>query len=339
VAIVAATMMLLGISSSAHAVARSSTGNFALAEDGVSAGQASGHVEAGRPLAAPVPFSCEVNGPSYNGAYFGDGGSPAMLTSLVWTGSGTGFCTAPMTSMLYTVFAIDPQGGSHTIALGSCIECVQVTAATSGYTCAQGTTIATNCAGAWQVGYRAVVTAPPGSPFSSGTGSCVAAVTTMTCTATAFVGVAPLFAPSSQPCTAARAPATDSAHRTATQAGAACYNYPPSGNVQLDLRAIQDIRDTHFPGGSKVDSSKGLFLSTVTNRDLAKVLDTGLQDSGSWALNENNYYEKTFPYSGVGTKSPQAGGGPSHTITLVVAKFNDPDTSLSDVITMYPANA
>ncbi|MFI6785048.1 hypothetical protein [Micromonospora sp. NPDC050276] len=154
-----------------------------------------------------------------------------------------------------------------------------------------------------------------------------------------MAGVAPLFAPTSQPCAAAPAAATDTAAHTPGAALAACYNYPPSGNVQLDLKAINDIRDYHFPGGSHVDNSKGLFLPTVTNRDLAKILDTGLQDSRPWALNANNYYEKTFAYSGVGTKSAQAGGGPSNTITLVVAKFGDEDTGLADVITMYPANA
>ena len=55
-------------------------------------------------------------------------------------------------------------------------------------------------------------------------------------------------------------------------------------------------------------------------------------------LNTNNYYEKTFPYSGVGTKSPQAGGGPSNTITLVAAKFAN-QYGVVDLITVYPANA
>ncbi|WP_236796572.1 ALF repeat-containing protein [Amycolatopsis sp. GM8] len=130
----------------------------------------------------------------------------------------------------------------------------------------------------------------------------------------------------------ARVPTAD----MAAAANSGCYNYPPSGNVQLDLKAVTNIHDSHFPGGSKVDSSKGLFFSTVTNGDLAKILDTGLQDSNLWALNASNYYEKTFPYSGVGTKSAQAGGGPSTAITLVVDKFPGP-YGLVDIVTMYPS--
>ena len=122
----------------------------------------------------------------------------------------------------------------------------------------------------------------------------------------------------------------------AAAADPGCYNNPPSGNVQLSLGAVQDIRTYHFPGGSGVDSSKGLFYSTVTNGDLAKILDAGLRDSIPWVLNGSNYYEKTFPYSGVGTKSVQAGGGPATAITLVVAKFPN-YYGLVDVITMYPA--
>ena len=159
-----------------------------------------------------------------------------MLARIVWTGSGTASCTVPMASMTYNVFAIDPQGISRPIATGSCAGCPQVTTTSAGYTCVQGTTIATNGAGGWQVSYQAVITGRPGDTFGSGSGSCVAAGTVLRCSASAVVGVAPLFAPSSTPCTAARAAAAGPAHRATYTVNAACYNYPPSGNVQLSRR-------------------------------------------------------------------------------------------------------
>jgi hypothetical protein len=55
-------------------------------------------------------------------------------------------------------------------------------------------------------------------------------------------------------------------------------------------------------------------------------------------LNERNYYERTFPYSGAGFKSASVGADiPATSVTLVVAKAPD-DQGLIDIITMYPAD-
>jgi hypothetical protein len=345
--VVAVLAMLLGIGNPAHAATSSPADGIASTAGvlnsvntvgGIQAGGAYGHTGA-ELLAAGTSGTCTVQRPSSNGALQWDTtGTPAMLAGIVWTGSGSVSCTGPMGGITYEEFAIDPQGVSHLIATGSCAGCLELATTGVAYTCAQGSTIATNCAGPWQVGYQAVITAPAGSTFGTATGGCVATGAVLQCSATTGVGSAPLFAPTSNPCATAStsAYATDATY-AADAASSTCYNYPPSGNVQLDLKAIHDIRDTHFPGGIKVDNSKGLFLPTVTNRGLANILDTGLQDTGPWVLNANNYYEKTFPYSGVGTKSAQAGGGPSSSITLVVEKFAD-KYGLVGVVTMFPAN-
>ncbi|MFI6785047.1 hypothetical protein [Micromonospora sp. NPDC050276] len=181
VAVVTAAMMLLGLSNSAHAVPRSPVGEIASttgglgvigkAPDEIGSGAASGSTETGLAAAVAAPFTCQVNSPSSSGSFQWDTGSPAMLTGIVWTGGGSASCTVPMLSITYNVFAVDPQGISHPIATGSCAGCPLVTAIPTGYTCFQGTTIATNCAGVWQVGYQAVLTATPGNTFSSGSGS------------------------------------------------------------------------------------------------------------------------------------------------------------------------
>jgi hypothetical protein len=347
---VIAVIMLLGVSNSAYALAPSAppktgsgisdafTAGSIGASDEIAKGGASGRTTGtGFTRAASTSFTCSTTAPSVDGEIQSDTGSPTMLTGIVWTGSGSASCTIAMASISYTVFAVDPQSGSHTIAAGSCTGCSQATAVSTGYTCTQGTAVATNCAGPWQYGYRAVLTAPSGWTFSSGTGSCTAAGTVMTCTATGYLGNAPLFGPTASACTTATNTVT---RQPSIAAAAACYNLPPSGNVQLDLEAIKGIRGSHFPGGSKADNTKGLFLSTITNRDLGKIVDTGLKDTGPWTLNASNYYEKTFPYSGVGNRSITFGNGlPSTKVTIVVAKFADPDTGLVDVITMYPADA
>ena len=107
----------------------------------------------------------------------------------------------------------------------------------------------------------------------------------------------------------------------------------------LSLKAINGIRDYHFPGGSQADDTKGLFLTKITNRDLATILDVGLRDAGPWAQNARGYYEKTFAYTGVGNRSIKYGSGlPSTKVTVVVE--GQPDNyGVVDVVTMYPADA
>ena len=292
-AAVAAGMMLLGISSSAYAAPRSpsaeitsATGDLSTTEKAIGeirAGGVAGSAEAGLAPAAETPFSCQVNIPSMKGSLQYDTGSPSMLTDIKWTGSGTATCTIPMASISYTLFAGVAQGDSHTIAAGSCTGCSAVTALDKGYTCVQGTTIDANCAGVWTGGYRVDITPPAGKEFASTSGSCSRYGAGVVCYSTAPQGFAPLFAPVS-PCTKASALDRDSARQTLAAASAACYNNPPSGSVSLSLQAISNIRDYHFPGGSHVDDTKGLFLPKITNRDLGNILDTGLQDSGPWVL-------------------------------------------------------
>ncbi|MFD9812862.1 hypothetical protein [Streptomyces sp. NPDC059080] len=98
---------------------------------------------------------------------------------------------------------------------------------------------------------------------------------------------------------------------------------------ELDYRALKDLHDYHFPGGSEVDSSKGLFRPDLTDGELEAVFNAGLRDAGTFKPNASFYYEKTFPYSGIGTSSATNGGGPSSQVTLVIGKHGD-------VITMYP---
>ena len=260
-----------------------------------------------------------------------------MLTNIKWAGSGIATCTIPMARISYKIVARPTENPiDHTIAAGSCTGCSQVTARNSGYTCVQGATIDANCSGDWGAAYRVDITPPPGKTFTSTSGSCFPYLKGATCYAAGPQGVAPLFAASSSPC---KATATNSARQTLAAAGAACYNNPPSGSVMLSLKAINEIRDYHFPGGSRVDDTKGLFLDKVTNRDLANILDKGLQDSGPWVLNKSNYYEKTFAYSGVGNRSSKYGKGlPSTAVTLVVEKFAD-KYGVIDVVTMYPADS
>jgi hypothetical protein len=97
----------------------------------------------------------------------------------------------------------------------------------------------------------------------------------------------------------------------------------------LDERAIDDIRDFHFPGGSSVDASKGLFRADMSDTELRKVFMTGLLDDASFVENEDFYFEKTFDYPNAGVRSQTGGGGVANRVTLVISKF-------SDVITMYP---
>ena len=107
------------------------------------------------------------------------------------------------------------------------------------------------------------------------------------------------------------------------------------------------MRNVHFEtsgdnkdNGTKYDPKKGTFLPTVTDRDLAKIVDTGLQDQGPWTLNKDNYYEKTFAYSGIGKRSATFGNGlPSNTVTLVVEQFPEPKYGTVEIVTMYPADA
>lgn len=243
-----------------------------------------------------------------------------------------------MLEISYDLFAIDPHGVPHPIANGSCGECAGLTAVNTGYTCVQDREAGSDCSGAWRVSTEITYEAQPGSTWVGLGPNCSAAGPLATCAASNSAGTAKLFnlpsLPACSPTATAASATPDPLHDVI--AAASCYNLPPSGVFPWfgDTAIDVNIRPYHFPGGAYVDNSKGLFLSSVTDNDLAHVFEAGMTDAGSWKLNASNYYEKTFSYSGVGFRSVDFGGGlPSTKITLVVGKFGD------EVITMYPADA
>ncbi|MEV8331216.1 hypothetical protein OG275_00305 [Streptomyces niveus] len=110
------------------------------------------------------------------------------------------------------------------------------------------------------------------------------------------------------------------------------WKLPPGVGVPvLDEWAITGIRGSHFPGGSKVDSSKGLFKGTVTNEDLQKIFEAGMEDAAPFKANKDFYYEKEFNYSDVvGFTSGDSGAVPTNRVILVISKYES-------VVNMFPA--
>jgi hypothetical protein len=115
----------------------------------------------------------------------------------------------------------------------------------------------------------------------------------------------------------------------------ACYNLPPNEALPvLWERNLKDIRDSHFPGGKKVDTSKSLFHSNISNTDLQRILEAGLKDPSTWTGSSSGlYFQKTFPYAGVGDRS---NGSPATDILILVSKTVDEPYNTTDVINMYP---
>ena len=348
-AVVAAGMMLLGTSNPACAVPRSPSAEVSSETGGLRAtekpfGQirvgeeSSGHTDAGPAAAAGKSYGCKVKKPSVKSMLKYDTGSPSMLTGIKWTGGGIAKCAVPMAKISYKIFAgVLGEPGSHVIAAGSCKKCSKVKVLDKGYRCVQGATTNANCSGVWEVAYRVDITSPTGRKFTPTSRNCYPYRRGAVCRGDELRR-APLFATSGPRCKAAPAATTDSARLASAAADKDCYNLPPSGKVVLSLKAIKEIRDRHFAAGSHVDNAKGLFLKEITNRDLAKILDTGLKDTSRWALNSSNYYEKTFAYAGVGNRSIEWGHGlPSTKVTVVVGQFAR--HGIVDVVTMYPADA
>jgi hypothetical protein len=161
----------------------------------------------------------------------------------------------------------------------------------------------------------------------------------MTCTASVSAGTARLFNSAALPTCPVSATAAASTRSLSAATAAVCFNLPPNNaRPELDQESIQDIRDSHFPGGSKASDDKSLYHANVTDSGLQTILQAGLQDATPWILNSTNYYEKTFAYSGVGNRSITYGAGlPSTSIVLVVEKFAANGTV--GIITMYPGDA
>ncbi|MDX3361751.1 MULTISPECIES: hypothetical protein [Streptomyces] len=226
-----------------------------------------------------------------------------------------------------------PDGASHLVGQGDCALCSSIPVVNTGYICVVGS--ANLCDGAWSATLVLTYQAPAGQQWGSG-GNCVAAGSQLTCTLTApSAGVFPLYHLSGSACATRSVAKADG---VAPAESSDCYNLPPSNALPLlDLKAINDIKKYHYQGGSAVDGSKGLFYSSVTNTQLQQIWEAGMKDTGSWTRNAAGYYEKTFPYSGVGIQSPDFGNSlPATKVTLVVEAVNDGD-GYSSVVTMYPA--
>ncbi|WP_256726699.1 hypothetical protein [Streptomyces acidiscabies] len=99
---------------------------------------------------------------------------------------------------------------------------------------------------------------------------------------------------------------------------------------ELDERAIDDIRDYHFPGGSLTDPSKGLFRADLTDEQLEHIFQKGLETQMT-GPNADNYYERVFDSGipNVGVTSADQGAQATSRIMLVCSKWGD-------VITMFP---
>lgn len=272
-------------------------------------------------IAAQAATTCNWTGASVTGSpsYFVE--APQALATVAWTGTVNAFCTGSNPVTISTsVQLTDPQGVPHLVASGAGIP------VNTGYVCSQA---ATNCAGAWSAKFTLTFTAKPGSTWPGG-GGCVASGAVLTCTLSGAAGIVPpVRIPSHTVC-------TESTSFTFSAADVPCYNLPPSGQIPLlTLRAIKNIRDSHFDGGSAVDSSKGRFYSHLTNTDLQKIWEAGMTSADKWKLNSTGYFEKTFAYEGAGTLSTSHGNGAAATqVTLVVEQYGAGPTS--EVVTMYP---
>ncbi|SCK63150.1 hypothetical protein YUWDRAFT_06820 [Streptomyces sp. AmelKG-D3] len=272
--------------------------------------------------ASAAPTTCNWTGASITGAPTFATEAPNQLVSLAWTGNISASCTGGSPVNISTSIQVtDPQGVPHLVASGGAVP------VNSGYTCNQAVT---NCAGGWTAKFTITFSATKPGTTWPGSSQCTPSGSVQTCTVGGSAGVVP----------AVKVPAHTNCPkvaRTAFSADVPCYNLPPSGEVPLlVLRTLKNIRETHFQGGAKADETKGLFYSKLTNNDLQKVWETGMQDKGAWKLNGSNYYEKTFPYEGAGIQSPKFGNGaPATKVTLVVERYGD--GQYSEVVTMYPA--
>ncbi|MFG2407159.1 hypothetical protein ACGFR8_23020 [Streptomyces brevispora] len=77
---------------------------------------------------------------------------------------------------------------------------------------------------------------------------------------------------------------------------------------ELDERAIDDLREYHFPGGGMTDCTKGLFRSDLTNDQLEHLFQKGLETQMA-GPNANDYYERVFDSGivNIGVTSAQQG--------------------------------
>jgi hypothetical protein len=305
---------------------------------GVLDGRGSGAVArsgVGSSAAGGESFSCTSTGLGGSGQPSYSADTPGMLTGIVWSGTGTSGCTVAA-SISSTVSAIDPQGSSHPIAEGNCAGCTSTSVTSAGYTCQQGSNGGMNCAGAWQLTFAVTYQVSSDKTFTSADPGCTAAGSTLSCTQSTPAGSVLLFNSPVLPACPATATAASLAHMLAAASTSACYNLPPGDGLPvLWERNLQEIRDSHFPGGRKVDSSKSLFHPNISNNDLQTILEAGLKDSSPWTDSSSGlYFQKTFPYSGVGDRSD---GYPATNIVILVSVDVENAYNTVEVINMYPA--
>ncbi len=241
---------------------------------------------------------------------------PNKLTQIAWPAEAVINCSAPVYELKYTMYAIDPQGTSHPIATGDCLGCATLSTTKTGYACNQAVPSGPgNCSGLWKLQKISIWELPPGETWSN-SGGCVPAGSVLTCTVTADYGNASLYNVST----------TD-------------WQLTPEGMLPaITSTGLADIRTYHYATGT-TDPSKSLFNADVDANKLAEIFTAGVKDTGApWYLNANGYYEKDFPYSGVGKKSARVGGGKATGIELVVASHGDPTQKEANLVTMYPSD-
>ncbi|KAF4613833.1 hypothetical protein D9613_007988 [Agrocybe pediades] len=253
----------------------------------------------------PVPFECEVNIESADASLTFSPDFPNQLQFVSWVGAGDVFCDLPMTSISLTITASNTLGESSLIADAvPCDECSELDAESTNYFCQQAEFDGT-CSGDWSVSYEAVIEAPVGSEFDFATGSCVPAGPILTCAESAVLGTARPYENANLP-----------------------DGYVD--NIQLSPTAIANIRATHFRGGAKVDSTKGLFDPTTTDAQLEDIFEKGLLSSNGWTETELLDWQKVFVYPGiVGVDNK---GNITSTVTLRITR------SGGVVSTMFPGS-
>ncbi|WP_405948769.1 hypothetical protein OG588_21845 [Streptomyces prunicolor] len=236
-----------------------------------------------------------------------------------WVGGATIACTPAMLEIQYDQWVTDPDGVSHYIAAGDCVECSSLVPVNTGYSCVQE---ANDCSGVWLLTKESVYVAPPGTTWTSATSGCEISGQTAVCQKTVTAGTAYLFN-NTQPvrCTA-----------TVTSG---CVNLPSDMQAvpHLTDKSISDIYTYHYTDDDTTAAAeKSTFLAGTTPSKLQKIFLYGLNDNtSSWQLNEDGYYQKRFVYTAyVGSTSALNGAYLTQNVLVSVSKIS------GDVITMFP---
>jgi hypothetical protein len=115
-------------------------------------------------------------------------------------------------------------------------------------------------------------------------------------------------------------------HDFYVQAGVADILVHNCDEPYLDEPGEQHVRAGHFPGGSEVDDSKGIFNSGEDPQDLAQA-GAGTEPAGP---NANGFYERLVDAGRlIGNASQDSGGLPTSYYRIIHDRWGA-------VITMYP---